>query len=67
MAAAEKSNATKNATAGRGLVAAAGAADVADVAVVGVGGNRPAAIRFQPNAYSIGRYARLACKLPCER
>lgn len=57
-------NATGNATAGRGPVAAA---DVADVAVVGVGGSRPVAIRFQPNAYNIGRYARLVRELPCER
>lgn len=64
MAAAETLNATGNATAGRGPVAAA---VVADVAVVGVGGSRPAAIRFQPSAYSIGRYARLAGELPCER
>lgn len=55
--------ATENATAGRGSVAGAGAADIA----VGVGGSRPVAIRFPPIANSIGRCARLARELPCER
>lgn len=63
MAAAERLTATGNATAGRDSVAGAGAADIA----VGVGGSRPVAVRFQPIANSIGRCARLARELPCER